>query len=121
MPGMKRVPFALLPVLFAAPAAHAAERPIEMTIAPGQIDEICVPVKVGETIHWRFTADVPVAFNLHHHIGKKVVMPVQLKRITGHEGKHTAEVASQWCLMWTAPKQQQAWIQGGFATDDIVR
>jgi hypothetical protein len=118
---MKFPPATLLPALLLAAAAQAAERPIEMTIPPGKTEEICLPVKVGETLHWRFTADVPVDFNLHHHVGKKLVMPVKLKRSTGHEGQHAAEVANTWCLMWTAPKKSQAWVQGGFATDDIVR
>lgn len=112
---------ALLPVLLAALPACAAERPIALTIAAGRIDEICFDARAGETIRWRFSADVPVAFNLHHHVGQKVVMPVDLTGVKAHEGRHVAEVANHWCLMWTAPKQQPASIQGGFATDDIVR
>lgn len=112
---------ALLPAVLAALPVLAAERPIALTVAAGQIDEICFEAKAGQAIHWRFNADAPVAFNLHHHVGQKVVMPVDLKDVRGHEGRHVAEVANHWCLMWTAPKNAPARIQGGFATDDIVR
>jgi len=118
---MRILPAILFSALLPAAAAQAAERPIGTTIAPGKSEEICVPMKAGETIHWRFSSDVPVAFNLHAHVDKKLVTPVRLKAATAHEGRHQATSAGPWCLMWTAPKQNQAWVQGGFATEDILR
>jgi hypothetical protein len=111
---------AALAVAFAMPA-QAAEKPIEFDIPAGKIDEICLPIKAGDTIHWRFTADGPVDFNLHHHVGKKVVMPVKQKAITSHEGKLDIKADAEWCLMWTAPKTRGVSVRGGFATTDVLR
>ncbi len=112
--------FVLVGLLAAGPSL-AAEKPLELNIAAGQIDEICLPMTAGQTVHWRFTADVPVDFNLHHHVGKKVLLPVDVKATRSHEGKWVIDTTNDWCLMWTAPKQAPAAIRGGFATDDIVR
>lgn len=118
---------AFLPALVAAMStaltmpALAAEKPIEFDIPAGKIDEICLPIKAGDTIHWRFTADGPVDFNLHHHVGKKVVMPVNQKAVTSHEGKYDIQAAAEWCLMWTAPKTRGVSVRGGFATTDVLR
>jgi hypothetical protein len=120
-------PTALLPALTAALFAchaslvQAAEVPIEFDIPAGKIDEICLPIKAGDTIHWRFTADGPVDFNLHHHVGKKVVMPVNQKAVTSHEGKYDIKDAAEWCLMWTAPKTRGVSVRGGYATTDVLR
>jgi hypothetical protein len=117
---MKTAPALLLATLLAG-AAQAAERPLAMDIAAGKVDEVCLPLKAGQTIHWRFTASAPVDFNLHHHVGQKVLMPVDVKATKRHEGKFVADAANDWCLMWTAPKAQAARVEGGFATDDVLR
>ena len=67
---------------------------------------------VGDTLNWRFDADAPVAFNVHHHLGKEVKMPVDVKAARRHEGRLVADHANDWCLMWTAAQGAPARVKG---------
>ena len=92
--------------------ALAADTPIELSLAAGKADEACMKLGVGDTLNWRFDADAPVAFNVHHHLGKEVKMPVDVKAARRHEGRHVADHANDWCLMWTAAQGAPARVKG---------
>jgi hypothetical protein len=98
-------------LLAALPLCTAAE-PIDLAIAPGKIDEICAPMAAGDTLRWRFEADAALDFNVHHHVGKQVLMPVQAKRTKRHDGTHAIDQANDWCLMFTAPKERAVRVRG---------
>ena len=107
----------LLSVLLAillAPAL-AADNPIDLSLAAGKADEACMKLQVGDTLHWRFDAGAPVAFNVHHHVGKDVMMPVDVKEARRHEGRLVADVANDWCLMWTAAQGAPARVKGSWS------
>jgi hypothetical protein len=107
----------LLPALFVALAAPAlASTPIDIKLDAGKIDEACMKLAEGDTLQWRFEADAPVAFNIHHHVGKDVLMPVNVKEARKHEGRLVADRANDWCLMWTAPKDRPAKVRGQWST-----
>jgi hypothetical protein len=97
-----------------APAAADGDRPIRMTIAAGKVGEACMPLAVGDTLVWQFTSNVATDFNLHHHVGKDVLMPVDRKALREDRGEHTIDRANDWCLMWTAPKDAPATITGAW-------
>jgi hypothetical protein len=104
----------ILPLLAVA-ALHAAARadtPIQLVLEQGKADEACMKLSTGDTLRWRFEADANVAFNVHHHVGKDVLMPVDLKGTRAHAGTVVADRSNDWCLMWTAPKDRSARIQG---------
>ncbi|MES2956548.1 MAG: hypothetical protein V4792_00100 [Pseudomonadota bacterium] len=96
--------FALMSAVAAASAA-AKERPIHLVIAPGKVAEVCMPLAEGDTLRWRFKANVALDFNLHHHVDKAVLMPVDRKAIKAGSGQQAIDQRNDWCLMWTAPSQ----------------
>jgi hypothetical protein len=94
----------------AAAAADAA--PIRLSIAAGKIGEVCMPLGAGDTLAWRFRASAPADFNLHQHVGDKVLMPVSREAMTRHRARHTVDRDNDWCLTWTAPAAQPITVSG---------
>ena len=95
-------------------AAHARETPIHLAIAPGKVGEVCMPLAAGDTLAWRFKASAALDFNLHQHVDKEVLMPVERKAVASDRARHTVERANEWCLMWTAPAGQRITVQGAW-------
>jgi len=110
---MKHVLVAAL-LLPASMAVLAQGKPIELTIAAGQSDEVCMPLQAGDTLSWRFLASAAAEFNLHHHVGQQVLTPVLRKAVKQGRGRHTAERSNDWCLMWTAPARQDITVSGAW-------
>ena len=98
------------PGMAAAAAADAA--PIRLTIAAGKIGEVCMPLGAGDTLAWRFRASAPADFNLHQHVGDKVLTPVSRDSMTRHRARHTVDRDNDWCLTWTAPATQAITVSG---------
>jgi hypothetical protein len=86
-----------------ATAAIAKDRPIRVTIAPGKVAEMCMPLSEGDTLRWYFKATVALDFNLHHHVDKDVLMAVDRKAVKADTGEQRIDRRNDWCLMWTAP------------------
>ncbi len=111
MRGMKLCHIALI-IVAQALAPALADSAFDLPIRAGKVEEVCMPLKAGTTLQWRFSADLPVDFNLHHHVGKDVVMPVDLKTVATHVGQQKIDRDNDWCLMWTAPKAGVARVRG---------
>ena len=96
---------AALAMILAAAASSAAanDQPIRLTIAPGKVAEVCMPLAEGDTLRWRFKASAALDFNLHHHVDKLVLMPVERKAVAADSGEQLIDRRNDWCLMWTAP------------------
>lgn len=90
---------AMATVASAAPKDH----PIRVTIAPGKVAEVCMPLAEGDTLRWHFKAATALDFNLHHHIDKDVLMAVDRKAVKADTGEQRIDRRNEWCLMWTAP------------------
>ena len=88
-----------------ASSAAANEQPIGLTIAPGKVAEVCMPLAEGDTLRWRFKASAALDFNLHHHVDKQVLMPVERKAVAADRGEQSIDRRNDWCLMWTAPAE----------------
>jgi hypothetical protein len=108
--------FALVVVGTVAPAAGATQGRIELAIAAGRADEVCMPLKAGTTLAWNFDASAPVDFNLHRHRGAQVLMPVERKAVASDRAAHRVDATSTWCLMWTAPPDRGATVSGQWST-----
>ncbi len=105
----------MLPGFAAAQAgspAKPAPEPVRASIAAGKAEEVCMRLERGDTLHWRFSADVPLSFNLHQHLDSKVDMPVNLRAMRADDGRFVATHSNDWCLMWTAPKDRAAVLEG---------
>jgi hypothetical protein len=111
-----RTPLSLLVAMAALHGPACAGTPIQLQLAPGKADEACMTLRAGDTLTWRFEADAAVAFNVHHHVGQEVLMPVDVKDARTHAGSLVADRANDWCLMWTAPKDRAARIQGEWSS-----
>ena len=111
-----RHPITILALAFALTLAVvpalAQERPIQLTIAPGKAGEVCMPLDAGDTLAWRFKAEPAADFNLHHHLGEQVLMPVQRKAAAEDRAEHTIDKRNDWCLMWKAPADQRVTVAG---------
>ena len=100
-----RTPTAALALGLAAIAglAQAKDQAFHLRIAPGKVGEVCMPLAPGDTLRWRFKAGTAMDFNLHHHVGNEVQMPVDRKALIADKGELRIDTANDWCLMWTAP------------------
>jgi hypothetical protein len=65
--------------------------------------EKCVDLTPGQTLVYRFSADHPVLFNVHHHRGEELVEAVPEQLATRRSGTLEPRVSAQYCLMWTNP------------------
>lgn len=116
---MPRVPItallALASTVTLGGAAIAQERPLHLVIAPGKVGEVCMPLAAGDTLAWHFKASPAADFNLHHHVGDQVVMPVQRQAAAEDRAEHPIDQRNDWCLMWTAPAGQRVTVSGAWS------
>ena len=97
-------------VLVVALSACAGETikagtPREVTgqrINPFELHEECAAMAPGDWLSYRFEAQRPVAFNIHYHDGKTVIMPVARDNVLTADDTFRALIAQEYCLMWEA-------------------
>ena len=100
----------------AATGAAAKDQPIRLDIAPGKVSEVCMPLDEGDTLRWRFKANAALDFNLHYHVDKQVLMPVDRKAVAADSGEQSIDRRNDWCLMWTAPaKAKRVAVEGAWS------
>jgi hypothetical protein len=95
-----------------AATVSADAAPIRLSIAAGKVGEVCMALGAGDTLAWRFRASAPTDFNLHQHVGDKVLTPVSRQAMTRSRARHTVDRDNDWCLMWTAPPGQAVTVSG---------
>lgn len=95
--------FAACAFAAAVQAAPRGEGSFDFRLAPGRGEEVCLKLAAGETLDWRFSADAPLAFNLHWHAGSDVFFGAREAAVAEAAGRWRAEHADTYCLMWTAP------------------
>jgi len=66
------------------------------------IREECFTLHPDERVGYYFTSTAPVAFNLHYHEAKAVVMPIERKGTQAESGEFVADRDQTYCLMWEA-------------------
>jgi hypothetical protein len=125
---MKRrmaLPWRLVPLLIAGSlcgGAQAAELveiawgsaqrfELQRRIEAGKVLEVCGPLAAGQAVDWQFVANRPLAFNIHHHVGRKAEYAVRRQRSKGMTSRFTPAEAADYCWMWTAPKDQAVQMQ----------
>jgi hypothetical protein len=59
----------------------------------------------GDRLDYSFEAQRPVAFNIHYHEGKVVVMSVSVDNATKESGTFRPLVPQDYCLMWEAGRE----------------
>lgn len=103
---------ALLPLARAAeivPISWGSAQRFELqrSLAAGQVLEVCGPLKPGMAVDWQFVTSAPVAFNLHHHVGKQVFYAERRARSKGLTARFEPKEAQDYCWMWTAREATQ--------------
>ena len=111
---MMNIAIGLLALAASAPALARDNQPIQLDIAAGKVGEVCMPLQAGDTLAWEWKASAATDFNLHHHVGKKVLMPVQRKAVSQQRAQHKVDRRNEWCLMWTAPAAQAVTVEGAW-------
>ena len=76
-----------------------------LRINPFELHEECMQMSPGDRLVYRFTAQRPVAFNIHYHEGKTVIMPVSRDDTTAEDGTFRPLAAQDYCLMWEAGRE----------------
>lgn len=85
----------------ASAAGPAADGAFTRTVAAGGFDELCLPLAAGQRLRYRFVADAPLDFNIHHHRGREVFYPVRAAALREQAATDfTAPAADDYCLMW---------------------
>ena len=67
----------------------------------GQVLEVCGRLQAGVVVAWRHDTSVPVAFNIHYHVGQDVVYPVQVASTRGGADRLRVTQEQDYCWMWT--------------------
>ena len=80
--------------------SEAADFTREVSIPGGKFKELCVPLKSGDRIEWRFSSSAETAFNIHFHVGADVSYPEKRERARAAEGVLAAERDETYCWMW---------------------
>jgi hypothetical protein len=70
-------------------------------IAAGKFVETCGKLAAGERVRWSFTSGSPVDFNIHYHVGKETVFPVNQTQVRSGQDALSVDVAQDYCWMWT--------------------
>lgn len=80
---------------------------LQRSIEPGKVLELCGPLAEGQAVDWQFVASAPVAFNIHHHVGKQVHYAERRTKTKSMTLRFTPSEAADYCWMWTAPAGTQ--------------
>ena len=76
-----------------------------LNINPFELHEECVKMVPGDWLVYRFTSQRPVAFNIHYHEGKTVIMPVAKDNVTMDDATFRPLIAQEYCMMWEAGRE----------------
>lgn len=98
--------------LAAAPAAPAAvlvdiawdaQGRFRLTapLPAGQVLEVCGRLQAGVVVAWRHDTSVPMAFNIHYHVGKDVVYPAQVASTRSGADRLRVTQEQDYCWIWT--------------------
>jgi hypothetical protein len=71
------------------------------TLGPKKFIEICGPLKKYQAINWRFSASGVTDFNIHYHVEKLVVTPVDQKNVAAASGITSIDLDQEYCWMWS--------------------
>ena len=71
------------------------------TVQPGQTQQPCVSLAVGERLEVSFSADTAMDFNIHYEDDTGVHFPVNETAVAQWTGVYIAPHKREYCLMWT--------------------
>ncbi len=87
-----------LMALGAGPARAAGWTSV--VLASGASHEDCEEVRPGQSLHYSYVSNKPVAFRIHYHAQGKTIVVFRKNPLEKYSGKFTPEVKRKYCLMW---------------------
>jgi hypothetical protein len=94
---------ALLAACAEAPLAPGSPKIIGgQPLSPYDSTEYCVPLAVGDRLHFEYTASDPVKFELNYRERNAVLAPIVRDWSTGDSGVYLARIAREYCVRWEA-------------------
>jgi hypothetical protein len=81
------------------------------SIAAKKFVEVCGPIKKFQSISWGFKSTGAVDFNIHYHVEKEVVTPVDQKSVETATGVTNIEIDQEYCWMWTNKTERAVTIE----------
>ena len=80
----------------------------ETGVAPGEFVELCGKLPAGLKVRWKFASDTRLDFNVHYHLGEKVMYASRLNAVA--KARHTlnARTERDYCWMWSNKSTQPA-------------
>jgi hypothetical protein len=82
-----------------APAIAANMKAV--AIAPSESHEDCYEVGPGQKLVYSFESSKPVAFSIHYHKYRKMVVVKEEKELSKYKGEYAPTEKHEYCLMWT--------------------
>ena len=108
----------LLAALLPAPAASAEVTDIEWSaegrfvhqarVAPGEFVELCGKLPAGLKVRWKFASDARLDFNVHYHLGEKVMYASRLSAVANGRNTLNTRTEQDYCWMWSNKSPQPA-------------
>ena len=70
-------------------------------IAAGKFVEVCGKLPAGLKLRWEFETSAPTDFNVHYHVGEKVVYPFKMSAVASARETLETTLEQDYCWMWT--------------------
>ena len=80
----------------------------ETRVAPGQFVELCGKLPAGLKVRWKFASDTRLDFNVHYHVGEKVMFAAQLGGVATARNTLNTRIEQDYCWMWSNKSTQPA-------------
>ena len=70
-------------------------------IAAGKFVEVCGKLPAGLKLRWEFETSAPTDFNVHYHLGDKVVYPFKMTAVASARETLETTLEQDYCWMWS--------------------
>ena len=77
-------------------------------VAPGEFVELCGKLPAGLKVRWKFASDTRLDFNVHYHVGEKVMFASRLGGVAKGRNTLNTRIEQDYCWMWSNKSTQPA-------------
>jgi hypothetical protein len=92
---------AMTPLSVAHSHANGGQHPQQLSIESGDTHEVCLELMPPQRLSYTFTVTGELAFNIHHHVDRKIFYPLTERLSLQASTVFTPESGRHYCLMWT--------------------
>ncbi len=73
----------------------------ETRVAPGEFVELCGKLPAGLKVRWKFGSDTRLHFNVHYHLGERVIYASRLSAVAKGRNTLNTRLEQDYCWMWS--------------------